>query len=124
MDGVSLNLDGDALKVVAAQAILDQLTPEKKEDLIRQSIVALITPKKGSSYQFGAPTSTALQDAFDYAVAEIAREVLKEQLAEDSESMKKIRDVIAAGIMEAFSEGSVETSHAIAGAVRRAFTLQ
>lgn len=119
---VELNLDGDALKVVAAQAILDQLTPEKKEDLIRQSIVNLITPEKRSSYQFGAPTSTALQDAFDHAVSQIAQEVLKEALQEDSDVMNKIHSVIQKGIEEAFSEGVPETAHAIAGAVRRVFT--
>ena len=119
---VELSLDGDALKVVAAQAILDQLTPEKKEDLIRQSVIHLITPEAGRRGGYGQATSTVLQDAFDMAVAEIAREVLKEKLTEDTESMKKIRDVIATGIMEAFGEDVGETSHAIASAVRRVFT--
>ncbi len=120
---VELSLDGDALKVVAAQAILDQLTPEKKEDLIRQSVINLITPEASRSRGgYGQATSTALQDAFDRAVAEIAREVLKEKLTEDTEDMKKIRSVISDGIMQAFDEGWAETSHAIAGAVRRVFT--
>ncbi len=117
---VELNLDGDALKTVAAQAILDQLTDEKKEDLIRQSVINLITPKE-KTHGYGRATSTALQDAFDIAVAEIAREVLRDTLQEDSDVMNQIQKVVQDGITEAFSEGAPETSHAIAGVVKRVF---
>ncbi len=118
---VEMNLDSEALKTVVAAAILEQLTPDKRDDLIKQAVVHLIDPpeqKRG----FGRPdTKTPLQTAFDMAVAEIARDVVREFLAKDSETRDKIVDVIHNGIMEAFEERAVETSHSIAAAVVQVF---
>ena len=118
---VEMNLDSEALKTVVATAILEQLTPEKRDDLIKQAVVHLIDPPEKERGYGARETKTPLQAAFDHAAAGIARDVIQEFLAKDSQTRAKIEAVVQKGILKAFEERAVETSDAIASAVVRVF---
>ena len=118
---VEMNLDSEALKTVVATAILEQLTPEKRDDLIKQAVVHLIDPPEKERGYGARETKTPLQAAFDHAAAGIARDVIQEFLAKDSQTRAKIEAVVQTGIMKAFEERAAETSDAIASAVIQVF---
>ena len=117
-----LNIDADALKTITAKAIVDSLTEEARQELVLQAIENAIHAPKSKGY--GPEEKSALQQAFDYAVAQIAKDVVKEFLEKDTETRDKIVDVIHNGIMEAFETNAAETSHSIAEAIGRVFQRQ
>ncbi len=117
-----LTIDAGTLKTITAKAIIEGISTEAKDELIQKAIenVIAVPEKKG----YGIEVKSALQQAFDQAIVEIARGVVKEFLEQDTKTRDKIVAVIHNGIMEAFEEKAAETSHSIAEAIGRVFTKQ
>ena len=76
---MNIDIPKDQLSQIVSAAILNAITPENKEVLIKEAIAALIEPKKDSVYRHGPPRS-ALQDAFENAVRLIACDIVREEL--------------------------------------------
>lgn len=79
---MDVKLDDEALKEMVAKAVFDQLTPDKRDELLQSAIVTLITERK--RYPHDKAKSTPLGDLFERAVQSIAEELIKEDLKADA----------------------------------------
>lgn len=82
-----LRLDDENMKALIAKAIMDTLTVERREELLKASIVKLLETKRGNTYD----GRSELQIAFDYAVVSVAQQVAFKELAEDGGLKEKVR---------------------------------
>lgn len=90
----NVNLDNDALKTVLAKAVLDTLTPEKKDELISAALKELIAvpPKPAGPYGYNKERSK-LEELFDATCADVARGIVREEMNKP-ENADKIRDLV------------------------------
>lgn len=74
-----------------SQALMEALGEEQRNALIQKAIENLMTPAKDN---YGRATTTALEDAFSFAVQQTAREIINKELTNDDGFKAKIRAVI------------------------------
>lgn len=87
---MEIKLDKDAVAEVVKQAILDRLGPDGQEKLIEAALVHLLTePPKRDHYapQYPSP----LQQAFNEAVAQAARDIVKAEIATKPEFVERVK---------------------------------
>lgn len=89
----AINLDDNAMKDLIAKSIIDALTPERRDALIADAIKMLLASKTGDRYD----ARSQLQQAFDYAVRQVAERVALEELAKDDGLKTKMRELMMAG---------------------------
>lgn len=87
---MDVRLSDDNMKDIIAKAVLDSLTPESRSELITNAIKGLLKTPTGSGYDKKSP----LQEAFDWAVRNVAEEVAKEQIKGDPEIRATINKLI------------------------------
>ena len=87
MSQLSIQLDPVALREATSQAIMGILTPEVKERVIRTAINNLLGPTDNYN------SKSQLQIAFDQAVVAVARESVKEMVANDQEIKEKVMEL-------------------------------
>lgn len=117
---MDLKLTGTDLEPIVAKAIVDMLTPEKRDELIRNAVENLIT--KRDPYNTGQKKSE-LQQAFDRAVGRIADKMVEEKLTNDSAIMAELEKLLAEGWQLMLQdENRKKIVENISGALRRAIT--
>lgn len=94
-----LQFDEAQLRTIVAGAVMQTLTADQQKTLISTAIETLITPKKADSYPYNV-LPTGLQEAFNSACREMAREVISDKLDRDSE----FREMLTGVINEAFQK--------------------
>jgi adenine-specific DNA methylase len=92
---MNLNLDEAAVRQAVSTALLDQLGVDGQRTLVAAALEFLVTPKKETWQR--DPTSP-LQEAFNQAVGAVAREIVRELVAENAE----FRSTISTQVGEAF----------------------
>lgn len=90
MATMTLELDPVALREATAQAIMGTLTPELREQMLRQSISKILSPSTDSWNRGKSP----LEEAFEQATTQVAREIVKDMVAQDQAFMAQLRDLI------------------------------
>ena len=117
---MDVRLNDDTMKDIIAKAVIDTLTPEKREELISAAIKALLTPSTSTGI-YGNQPKSPLQDAFDTAVRSVANEVAREQIMANTELRAKIKDMIGEAWLKlvANESGIVEK---LASALERGLT--
>jgi hypothetical protein len=98
---MNLNLNDDQLRAVIAGAVLQTLTPENRETILAAAVANLLTPQK-ESWQRQA--SSPLQDAFNAAITNVAREICHAMVKEDETIRAQIRGLIAKAVEKAFAD--------------------
>ena len=93
---MDVKLNDENMKDIIAKAVLDSMTPESRSEMIQSAIKSLLVTPTGNSYNKKSP----LQDAFDDAVREVARQTAREQIVGSSE----IATAITAMISEAWTK--------------------
>lgn len=93
---MNLNVSDDQLKQVIAGAILETITPEKRNELLREAVGNLLIAK--AKYNEG---KTVMQEAFEYAVQLTAREMIDKKLKEDVDVIAKIKLLIDEAVIRA-----------------------
>jgi hypothetical protein len=83
-----LELSDDQMRAVMAKAILDTVTPEKRDELITKAIGFLMIPEKTGSY--GGQTTSPLERAFQEAARVVAEKLAREALAADTKFAEQI----------------------------------
>ncbi len=81
------------LNALVITAMMQALDEQKRDQLIRKALEALIAPS-APSYGSSRPDPSELETAFNLAVFNTAREVVKEMLDTD-EIRAKVRDLAA-----------------------------
>lgn len=94
----TINLSPEAISSAISGAILGSLDAKTREDLIRQSLEHLLTPKKDSSWH--GQKLSPLQEAFNIAVTSLARDEVKKNL----ETNQKVRSEIEKLVSDAFTK--------------------
>lgn len=87
---MDLRVDDDAMKSLVAKSIVDSLTPEMREKLIKDAITN--TLQAGSD---GYSKKSPLQQAFNVAVEQEARKYAAHVIAEDAEFQGQIKSLFS-----------------------------
>ena len=85
----------EPLNALVLEAMLSALDRDKRDELIRKALEALITPPDSRGY--GIKAKSPLQEAFDQAVYDTARVIVKDMLATD-EIRGQVRTLVAAAV--------------------------
>lgn len=92
---MNLNLTEKDLNEVLSAAILELLSPDKREELVKEAVKALITsagpPPNAYSSQ---PTPSLIQRAVADAARKVAEKLVEEQLASDEQFKARVRQLV------------------------------
>jgi hypothetical protein len=116
----SLNLSDDALREVVYKAILDTISADQRDTLLKAALAHLMSP--GERDGFGGHRPSPLQTAFNDAVSRYAREAAYERLQNDAEWKAQI-DALLGDVLKAFAgERRGKAVEALADAMTKALT--
>ena len=107
MSTTAISIPTDAMHDIVAKAVLDSISADQREVLIKAALDFLITPPKKENYHAATPPSP-LQQAFHNAVAESAREIVR-QVVKD-ELAERIKAVIHEQMVDAVATNSLLAS--------------
>lgn len=99
MTNLEIKLTDEQFQSALSAALLQSLTPEMRDDLIKQAIAYLTTPRESTSI-YGKRTDTPLREAVDVACRQLAHDVAREYIVNSPE----VKDVYRAAIAEATAE--------------------
>jgi hypothetical protein len=88
---MDVKLSDDNMKDIIAKAVIDTLTPESRDELIKTAIKELLTVPNGTGY---GQRKSPLQEAFDAAVRQVAREVAREQIVGNELMASEIKGMV------------------------------
>lgn len=89
----SITVDAEAMQSLVAKAIIDSMTPEKRNELIENAIkTVLATPRKQNSWD---PDRSPLQLAFNEAVRICTDKMARDIIAEDVTFQAKLKELFA-----------------------------
>jgi len=100
-----------AVKALVTEAIFKGLDEKKREELIRAAIASLIEPSR-DGYGRGGPTQ--LQEAFNAAAREVAREVVRDRFTKDERFIGEIKKIVGEAVNKIVAE---ENRHRIVSAM-------
>lgn len=98
-----VNLNDEQLNTIVAKAVLDAITPEKREELIGNAVKHLLAGNPDGASSYGDQRSR-LQRAFDAAVGEVAMKVAREHV-ETSEIQAQCKALIAEAVDRVMGAG-------------------
>jgi hypothetical protein len=116
---MNLQFTDEQFKEVVGKALLDAMDQSKKDALIKDALVYLITPK-GNGYN---PTSP-LQESFRSAVYTVATRILEEKLTQDSDALKQISQCVDLAFKKVTQENRDELINNLARAIAEAFKVK
>lgn len=85
-----IKLDAEAINAVVMKVVLDQLTTEKREEILGQAVAYVLQPK-GDAWR---GHKTPLQDVFDAQVTMGLVAVVQEVIAETPEFRARVRALV------------------------------
>lgn len=112
---MTLNLSDENMQGAVAAAIVQTLTVEKRDELLKSAIVTLLTPANSG---YGREKRSPLQDAFEQCVHQFARQTILKKLEDDGETRQMIEGVVTDAVKKAFEESREATVERLAGNLR------
>lgn len=115
-----LNLNDNQLNAVIAKAIIDTMTPDRQAELLTNAVSSLINKKASDRYD----SPTVIQNAFNNAVADVARQVATEKVNSDPD-MRAAIDKLYLDSWKKLTEGDgtyALLTEKISSAMERAIT--
>jgi hypothetical protein len=114
MANVEVKLDDEGMKVLLTKAILDSISEEKRDELIKSSIRGMFEPvvtrRPGS---FGTDTSPSwIETQLQYAAQAVARQILDSEMSKP-ENQERIRAVVVEAFDRLFSAPGAERRKAL-----------
>lgn len=100
--GISIPLPPDALQTIVAGAVLNAITGEHRDTIIKAALQYLLTPKEAPGY-YGR-RSSPLEDAFNLALSSAATRICLDHIERSEEIKTKVRELAQAAFEKAFSE--------------------
>jgi pyruvoyl-dependent arginine decarboxylase (PvlArgDC) len=101
----NLDLPDDQMREIVSAAILQTVTAENRDALITSAIASLLAP---NSSGFGSRQSP-LQLAFNIAIEQKAKQIVKEMLDTDEQIERAVEDIIISAAKKAFSSENKDT---------------
>jgi len=101
-------LDDEQLKDIVTAAILTHIDPEKREELIKETLKKLLETreKPHPTKSYTTIKYSPLEAAFEEAAKAAARDIMKEQFMEGTPAYDKLREIV----IKATSKWVVKTS--------------
>jgi len=116
---MKVDIPAETWGAIVGTSVMRAITDENRDVLVKEAITHLLTPEKHSAY---GPSRTPLQEAFDTALAQKAREFVRAEL--DGEIGEKVREIVQESIVKAFdSERRDALVGNIADAIVKAFRV-
>lgn len=112
---MKIELSEENLKSVVSEAIMNSLSLEQRNVLIQNAISYLLTPTSNSLYD---QKKSPMQEAFNNAISQVAREVVTEEMKSNSEIKLKIKELMANAIEKMFEP---EAQNAIISNIQESF---
>lgn len=100
---MEFRLDDTNLKSIVSAAVLQTLTAESRDELIKQAVSHLMQPDKMGRYG----NLTPLEQAFGFAVEKTAREIIADIVRDDDAVKTALRDLAAKSIAKAMLSETV-----------------
>lgn len=110
---MNIQLDPETLKSIVAEAIMASLDDKKREALISGAISHLLTP---NTERYGSQKSP-LDDAFRYAVQQVAQKIATEMIANDEVVKTKIRTLLNEAMLRVMETNREATINKLANAI-------
>ena len=119
-----LQITDDAMKSAVVKAVIDSMEPHLMQEMVASAVKDFITKPDKTSGRSYTDRQTPLEEAFQYAVTQLARDAVRDQLAENGQLMEKIKAAIQEAIVKAFEgEKRDEMIDHMADAVGAAFKV-
>ena len=103
---MNVTINEEAMRVLVQKAIFDSMDPSTRDELVSRAIADLIAPQADS----WARGRSKLQDIFQQATAEIARDVVRAQLATDASFKAQLADIVARALEKALATDQIVDS--------------
>lgn len=100
---VKLNLDNEQLKLLMSEAILQALSTQQRDALLRGALEYLVTSTRDDR---GRPMPSPLQMAFNAALRDAAQSVIAAELEENTAAQQQLKALITAAYEHALTGDS------------------
>jgi hypothetical protein len=90
---MGMELDG-TVKALVTEAIFKAIDAQKREELVKAAIGSLLEKDNG----FYGPKISKLQECFNNAAYQVARDIISEQMVKDEKFKAAISSVVADGL--------------------------
>lgn len=111
---MDIKLDTPQLRELLAQAVLASLDDAKRDILIKGAIEFLVT-KETTGY--GHNRRSPIEDAFNYAVRDVAQKTANDMLTNDSGLQEKLRALVNEALTRLMDTNRAKTVEKIADAI-------
>ncbi len=116
---MKVDIPAETWGAIVGTSVMQAITNENRDVLVKEAITHLLTPEKHSAY---GGNRTPLQEAFDIALAEKAREFVRAEL--DGKIGDQVQEIVKDSIVKAFDSERRETLVAnLADAIVKAFRI-
>jgi hypothetical protein len=121
---VELKIPEDQMRSLVAGAVMQTLTSESRENLIKTAIMEhLLKPSGKRRNSWDPPPQTPLQQAFNNAVYKVAQDVCEEMLKKDDTLKKQVESLYADACKQVFEgEGRQKLVYTLAGTISSALS--
>ena len=117
---MNIDITDANLKAIVAEAILANISGEKRDAVMKEAIAFLLVPEKNDYGSVRRPAP--IEQAFRDAAAQIAKEEARKMLDSNSEFQTKLKELLVEGVAAMFEGGRREkTVKTISDALERAF---
>jgi len=89
-----MTTEDTAMKALVIEAMYKALDDKKREELIKIALESLVAPKQSGGYGY-SQGKTEIQLAFELAVSDLAREIVREMIATDA-IRQRVRELATA----------------------------
>ena len=87
-------MEAEAMKAIVVEALYKGLDEKKREELIKGALAHLIQPQGSGSGSYGTYGRTSpLQDAWNMAASQVARDVVRDEVNNNPEVRGKIAEI-------------------------------
>lgn len=118
---LTLNIPEEQMKEFVSEAILRTIDDKTRDTLIAEAMRYLLTKESNRGYGTGR---SPLQEAFDYALINVARELVRDMLTADEKVMGALRAVIVTATEKALVVKRDETIDNITNAIVKSFRVE
>jgi len=112
---VDIKLDTPQLRELLAQAVMASLDEVKRDMLIKGAIEFLVTKDTSGGYSYNR--RSPIEDAFNYAVRDVAQKTANDMLTNDSGLQGKLRALVNEALVRLMETNREKTVEKIADAI-------
>jgi hypothetical protein len=113
---MGLVIETDQVKELVSAAIMQGITTDQRNILIKSAIEYLITPPKKENF-YGRDPVSPLQEAFNNGIYTAAQVIAREVVASDPAVQEKIRALLNDALVNVFETHREQTIDSLASAI-------